>query len=107
MKTLKKIDVMSAAKFMAVMYAIISLIMAIFAALFANMLGGFAGSMMMQGGMGYEANMMQGAVGGFSLGALIMAPIMGAIGGFIGGAIGAWIYNLVAGWMGGIKLELE
>ena len=96
MKTLKKIDVLSTAKIMALSYAIFSLGMAIFGSIVANMLAGFANSMMMQS-----------AVGGFSLGALITAPIMGAIGGFIIGAISAWIYNLLASWVGGIKVNLE
>jgi len=39
--------------------------------------------------------------------AIIILPIMYGIFGFIGGAIGAWIYNLVAGWIGGIEIELE
>lgn len=106
MKTLKKLDVMSVAKFMAVMYAIISFIMALFGALFANMFSSIGGSFMMQSGI-EGADAMQTAVGGFSIVALITAPIMGAIGGFIGGAISAFIYNIVAKWVGGIKIELE
>jgi hypothetical protein len=34
-------------------------------------------------------------------------PIMYAIFGVIGGAIGAALYNLVAGWIGGIEVQLD
>ncbi len=34
-------------------------------------------------------------------------PIMYGIFGVIGGAIGAALYNLVAGWVGGIEVELD
>ena len=38
---------------------------------------------------------------------LIGAPIVYGIGGFLTGIFGAWLYNLVAGWVGGIKIELS
>jgi hypothetical protein len=38
---------------------------------------------------------------------LIIFPIVYAILGFIGGIIYAWLYNLVAGWVGGIEVTLE
>jgi len=38
---------------------------------------------------------------------MIGVPIFYAILGFIGGAIGAFVYNLAAGMIGGIKFELE
>ncbi len=34
-------------------------------------------------------------------------PVMFAIFGFIAGAIGAFLYNLAAGWFGGIKMDFE
>ena len=37
----------------------------------------------------------------------IAAPIMYGLMGFVMGAIGALIYNLIAGWVGGIEMELE
>lgn len=39
--------------------------------------------------------------------AIIVFPVIYAIIGFVFGLIGAYIYNLVAGWVGGIKIELE
>ncbi len=45
-----------------------------------------------------------GAIGVF---AVIFFPIMYGIIGFIGGLIYAALYNLVAGWTGGIEMRLE
>jgi hypothetical protein len=39
--------------------------------------------------------------------ALIGMPVMFAAFGFVAGAIGALVYNVVAGWLGGIKLEMD
>jgi len=38
---------------------------------------------------------------------LIFLPIMYGVIGFIAGAIGAALYNLVAGVVGGIEIEVE
>jgi hypothetical protein len=40
-------------------------------------------------------------------GAALFAPILYAVMGFIIGVIGAFIYNLVAKWVGGIEVEVE
>ena len=47
--------------------------------------------------------------GGFMFGTVfaVAMPVMYAIFGVIGGAIGAALYNLVAGWIGGIEVELD
>ena len=42
-----------------------------------------------------------------ALGWLIGIPIGYGVLGFIGGILSAWIYNLVAGWVGGMKIELS
>jgi hypothetical protein len=39
--------------------------------------------------------------------ALIALPIIYTIVCFIGGAIGAFVYNFVAGYVGGIEIEVE
>jgi hypothetical protein len=44
---------------------------------------------------------------GLGMGFAIAIPIMYAVIGFIVTAIGCAIYNLVAGWVGGIELELD
>ena len=46
---------------------------------------------------------------GFPFGTMfaVAMPVMYGIFGVIGGAIGAALYNLVAGWVGGIEVELD
>ncbi len=38
---------------------------------------------------------------------LLMLPVYSGVGGFIGGCITALIYNIVAGFAGGIEMELD
>jgi ABC-type Co2+ transport system permease subunit len=44
---------------------------------------------------------------GLSLVFCIVMPIIYIVLGFIGGIIGAFIYNIAAGWVGGIEIEIE
>lgn len=44
---------------------------------------------------------------GFGIGFSILVPFIYAAFGFVFTLIGAALYNLVAGWVGGIELELE
>lgn len=53
-----------------------------------------------------EVDGASGLMAGGAIG-IIALPIMYGIFGFIGGAIGALLYNLIAGWIGGIEIELE
>ena len=39
--------------------------------------------------------------------AFVIGPFIYAVIGYLGTAIGCWLYNLVAGWSGGISLTLE
>jgi hypothetical protein len=45
--------------------------------------------------------------GGFGTMFAIGMPLLYAVFGVIGGVIGTVLYNLVAGWVGGIEMELE
>lgn len=90
MTIVKKIDIMSMAKVEAIICAIFGLILGIIIALFGGIVGSLSGSSM----------------GGWGVGAIIIVPILYGIIGFISGAIGAVIYNLAAGWVGGIEIEL-
>lgn len=38
---------------------------------------------------------------------VIFFPFIYAAFGFIAGAVTAWLYNLVAGWVGGLELQLD
>lgn len=48
-----------------------------------------------------------GSGSGFMMGFGIMMPIVYGLVGLIFGAIGAAIYNLIAGWTGGLEFELD
>ncbi len=99
---IKKVGVLSYAKITAVLCFIIGLLLGVIyffvAVVFGAMLMGVGG----RGGA---------AAGGFSfvygLIMLIMFPIIYGAVGFISGALGALIYNLLAGMIGGIEIEVE
>ena len=94
MVSLRAIGVMSCAKMMGAIYGCLGLI---FVPLF--LLGGVAGMMVGKGA---------GALSGVAM--LFMAiflPILYGVLGFLAGALTAWIYNLIAGWVGGIELDLR
>ncbi len=38
---------------------------------------------------------------------LIATPIIGVLSGLIWGPLYSWLYNVVAGWVGGIELGFE
>ena len=63
------------------------------------LLGGFAGMMMGERG--------SGALSGIAMLFLaILFPFLYGAMGFLFGALTAWIYNLCAGWVGGLEMEL-
>lgn len=97
MTKLKKIGVLSAAKIYGLCCTLMGLLLGLIFALFGSVF-----SSIMQASGAEVSGML---VGG--LGAIIIMPIMYGIFGFVGGAIGAFIYNLIAGWIGGIEIELE
>jgi hypothetical protein len=36
-----------------------------------------------------------------------MMPFFYAAMGFVAGVVSAWVYNLIAGWIGGIEVDVE
>lgn len=98
MVTLKRIGVLSMAKLEAVILAVMGLLQGLVVALFGAigaMFGAAAGDI---SGLG---------LGAFGIFAIILFPIFWGVGGFIFGAITAFIYNLIAGAVGGLEIELE
>ncbi|MGD8376439.1 MAG: hypothetical protein PVF68_09885 [Acidobacteriota bacterium] len=95
----RSIGVLSCGKILGILYAAIGLLVGMFFSLFA-LVGGFAGAL-------------QGEPGGailsfvFGVGAVFLLPIVYGIMGFLGGVITAVIYNLAAGAVGGLEVELE
>jgi hypothetical protein len=85
---------LSVAKVAGVLYALIGLV---FGALFAlaALAGAFAGA---------DDSGIMGSIMG--VGAIVILPLFYGCMGFVTTLIGAWLYNLVAGMIGGIRFEV-
>lgn len=104
MKEVKRIGVVSMAKVMGVLYLVLSLLVALPLACFSL----FSGSLFASAGFEDPETLGLGFATGI-VGALIYAiclPLFYAVIGFIAGAIIAFVYNILAGSIGGIELEL-
>lgn len=103
---IKKLGIISVAKIYAVMMFVISLLIAIpygLVIIVISLVGGAsAGSQ-----DGFSGLMVGG--GGIVMGLVVMIaiPIFYACIGFIAGIIGALVYNILAGIVGGIEIEVE
>jgi hypothetical protein len=89
----KSVDILSLAKIGALFGIVMGLVWGIFYGLLAASV------------MERFAPLRFGAVSGVAV--LIVIPVFGAIMGFIMGAIHASLYNVFAGWVGGIGLEFR
>ncbi len=92
MKEIKRVDIMSYAKIYGVIFAIFGLIAGLFIGALGSMFSSISGS---------------SGFGGFGFLSIIIFPILYGGLGFVFGLIGGAIYNLIAGWVGGIKIELH
>jgi hypothetical protein len=101
MASVKRIGPASAFKVGAVAYAFLGLILGVCMALF-SMMAGSLGSL--ASGVAPGARVLGF---GFGAGAIIIFPILYGIIGGIFGAIGAAIYNLAAGWVGGLEVDIN
>ena len=93
---IKRIDPLSAAKIGSIIAAAIGLLAGVVFFLVSSLFGAALGQ---QEGGGLA--MFGGAMG------MVLLPILYGIFGFIGGLIQAFIYNLAAGFVGGIRIETE
>ena len=103
MAKVRKIKVLSFAKFQTVLGALIGLIAGILYSF-----GGFIIDVLVTIGWVVTSEtpgLSYGTV--LAFGALIGMPLLGAIIGFIVGIIGALLYNLFSRWVGGIELDFE
>lgn len=100
---IRKLGVLSVAKIYAVMLLVISLLISIPYGLFIIIFS-LTGATTLGGQNGFALG-----GGGVVLGLVVMIglPIFYSLAGFVGGAIGALIYNLFAGLVGGIEIEVE
>lgn len=102
MAVVKRIAPGSAFKVGLVLYAILGLLLGIFAAVI-SMLAGSLGPALTRAGMPVSG------VFGFDMGlvAILFFPIFYGLIGGIFAALGAVMYNLAAGWIGGIEIDLS
>lgn len=93
--TITRVEPMSVAKIFATLYALFSLIFALPA--------GCIGAI---GGAGAAMNG-ENPFAALGVAAILVIPLLAAVAGFIGGLIYGFLYNLVAGWVGGIEVEVD
>jgi hypothetical protein len=101
MKEIKKIDVLSTAIMYGLTLAVIGLIIGLFAGLFMFIAGSMAGAFV------HEFPVGRGLGAGMGIAAVIFFPILYGALGFVFGALGAFLYNLIANWVGGVKIEIK
>jgi hypothetical protein len=103
MAVVRRVGPGSAFKVGLVLYAILGLVLGIFMA-FISMVAGSLGGLAMPAG-GAPGSRLFGF--GMGMGAIIIFPILYGVIGGVFAAIGAVVYNLVAGWVGGLELDIE
>ncbi|MEM1128175.1 MAG: hypothetical protein AAGI71_16130 [Bacteroidota bacterium] len=86
----------SAAKICAVLYAALGLVFALIYMPFLVILSSV--------GAEYGGGMTVGI--GMAIGLVIFVPIVYGVLGLIIGALSAWLFNVVAGWVGGLEIDI-
>jgi hypothetical protein len=106
---IKRVGPLSCAKIAGTVYAIVGLIIGGIVSLFA-LAGGLVSSALTGAGVGgstSSSGIGAGAGAMIGVGAIVFFPILYGCMGFITTLIGAWLYNVVAGLVGGIEMDLE
>jgi hypothetical protein len=101
MATLKRVGPGSAFKVGFAVYGILGLILGVIFALISLLGGPLLGGAFPPGAQPGVFRMF------FGIGAVIMFPVCYGIIGGIGAVILALLYNLVAGWMGGLEVDIS
>ena len=92
---IRRIEPLSFAKVSGVLYAVLGLVVGGLLSLIA-LGGGFAAS---------TGDAAFGAI--FGVGAIVIFPIGYGLAGFVTTLIGAWLYNVVAGVVGGVEVDVQ
>ena len=98
MQKVKRFGILSVAKIQSAVMGAMGLFIGLIYAVILTVTGIIA----VIGGTKAGIMMIVGAVA-----AVVLVPIFYAVIGFVFGALSAWVYNIVAGRVGGIELELE
>lgn len=101
---IRRLGVWSVSRLYGAMMGVIGLIGGLFFAVMAT-LGGFAGAL---GSSDTKTGLAASGLGAlFGVGAVIIMPICYGVMGIVFGAIGAGLYNLFAGFLGGIEVDVQ
>jgi len=101
MKTLKRIDPFQLGKMLGALYGIMGL-------LFVPIIFLFSAFGAMAVNQGNHSQMRGAAFGaGMGIGVALLMVVAYAVMGFIGGIIAAFLYNILAKFVGGIRVEVE
>ena len=92
----KRVGPLSCAKLSGTLYALIGLL-----------IGGVVSMIAMAGGAASDSPFGTGIGAAVGMGAIVILPIFYGLMGFVATLIGAWLYNVVAGMVGGIELEVQ
>ncbi len=98
---IRRFDVWSVSKMMAVMYAILGFLVGLIYAFFLFLFGAAAAASGDEG-----AGAAVAVMGGLGVGVVILFPILYGLLGLIGGALSTWLYNVLAGRLGGVRFEV-
>jgi hypothetical protein len=93
---IKRFEPLSVGKVAGVLYAAMGLVVGVIVSL-AAMIGGLAGRS--------EFGALAGGLVG--IGAIVLLPIFYGVLGLIVAVIAAWLYNLAAGFVGGIEIDVQ
>lgn len=96
---IKRISPMSCARMSGLLYGAMGLLVGACISLFMMVAGSAIGGDHPIGGA------MFGAL--FGVGAVVLLPVFYGVMGFVVGGISAALYNVVAGWAGGIEIETQ
>jgi len=93
---IKRVGPLSCAKLSGTLYALIGLLV-----------GGIFSMIAMAGGAAADNTFGRGMGAAIGVGAIVLFPILYGCMGFVATLIGAWLYNIVAGMVGGIELDVQ
>ena len=93
---IKRVGPLSIAKLSAVLYAGIGLV-----------LGGVFSLIAMAGGFASETDGAAGIGALIGVGAVIVFPILYGLMGFVAMLVTAWLYNVAAGVVGGVEVDIQ